>query len=53
MPQIRESIHMKDIKYHYYTSHAKYNAFAVVPVGRNTTEALSQPHNRDKMFSES
>lgn len=49
MPQIRETIHMKDIKYHYYTSHASYNAFSVVPVGRNMIEAFSQPHNRDQM----
>lgn len=44
MPGVHETINMEHIKTHYFTSHAKLNAYAVVPVGPPAWWA--EPHNR-------
>ena len=44
MPEIKRSINMDHIKIHYFTSHPKLNADAIVPVGPKLD--FSAPHDR-------
>ena len=46
-PGIRESINITHIKRHYFTSHPKLNAYAIVPGGPDPW--WEQPHDRYKM----
>eukprot|EP00050_Salpingoeca_kvevrii_P012898 m.25532 g.25532 ORF g.25532 m.25532 type:complete len:393 (-) comp4445_c0_seq2:168-1346(-) len=46
-PGMRESVNMKHIKMHYYTSHPALNTYGVIPCGPDFD--LDAPHNRDKM----
>ena len=46
MPGVHESINMEHIKWHYFTSHPKLNAYAVVPVGPPAW--WWEQHSRDK-----
>lgn len=43
---IKESINMKHIKTHYFTSHVDLNKFSIIPVGPNFIQLLQLPHNR-------
>ena len=43
-PAIAESINMKHIKEHYYTSHPEYNTFAVIPTANGPD--LLEAHER-------
>ena len=46
MPAIRATVDMDHIKTHYYTSHPKLNAFAIIPQGPDAVGGLEQPHDR-------
>ncbi len=44
MPWIGSTVNMQHIKVHYFTSHAPFNTFSVVPVGPGVAEDLLKPH---------
>mmetsp|Transcript_18494 Transcript_18494/g.19259 ORF Transcript_18494/g.19259 Transcript_18494/m.19259 type:complete len:355 (+) Transcript_18494:66-1130(+) len=47
-PVIHDVINMEHIKGHYFSSHSTLNAYSVIPVGPNTLEFLSLPHDRNR-----
>ncbi len=51
---IKDSVNMKHIKMHYYTSHPKLNHYAVIPKGLEGTgkEWYGEPHNRARLPAE-
>ena len=48
LPSIRDNVHMAHIKAHYFTSHAKLNAYSIIPVGPDVVSDLNMPHDRDR-----
>jgi glutathionyl-hydroquinone reductase len=42
------TVSMQHIKAHYYTSHAKLNAYSIIPAGPNAIADFSKPHDRDR-----
>lgn len=50
-PGITESVNMRHIKVHYFTSHPKLNYYAIVPVGGDPW--WEQPHDRAQRFATS
>lgn len=50
-PGIKESINMEHIKTHYFTSHPKLNAYAIIPGG--PSHWWEEPHNRYGMTKQS
>lgn len=42
LPNVAETLNMKHIKTHYYTSHIKLNTYGIIPVGPNFEETLKQ-----------
>jgi len=51
MPGVGDSVNMRHIKAHYYTSHPTLNPYAVVPAGPNVIEDLKLPHDRESVQS--
>lgn len=49
MHGVKETVDMKQIKAHYYTSHPNLNYYSIIPKGRDFCQLLEQPHNRDKL----
>jgi len=49
MPGIKETVNMKHIKTHYYTSHKDINYYAIIPNGNNFIAELEKPHDRNKL----
>lgn len=47
-PIIHDVINMQHIKGHYFTSHTTLNSYSIIPVGPNTLEFLSLPHDRNR-----
>lgn len=47
---VDETVNMHHIKHHYHRSHPTINKFGIVPVGANTVEDFSTPHNRGELF---
>lgn len=52
MPGIADTLNMKHIKTHYYTSHPVLNTYAIIPKGPNFVQKLEEPHLRNKKFDE-
>jgi len=48
VPGVADTLNMKHIKTHYYTSHAKLNHFAIIPKGANFEGELQKPHDRNR-----
>lgn len=48
LPGIAETINMRQIKEHYYTSHAHLNPFAIIPTGPDSIADFERPHDRDR-----
>jgi len=49
MSGVAETVNMRHIKTHYYTSHPKLNHFGVIPVGPNFIGELEKAHDREKL----
>ena len=49
MPGVKDTINMLQIKQHYYTSHPNLNKYSIIPKGRNFTDLLLQPHDRESL----
>ena len=50
MPGIAETVDMKHIKTHYFTSHPSLNLYAVIPSGPSVLNEVTLPHNREELF---
>jgi glutathionyl-hydroquinone reductase len=46
MSGVKETVHMDQIKLHYFASHPDLNKYSIVPKGPNFEAMLLQPHNR-------
>jgi len=46
MPAVADTVNMRHIKTHYFTSHPTLNYYAVIPAGPSVIEDLKMPHNR-------
>ena len=49
--QVKPTVHMDQIKQHYFTSHPLINRFSIIPKGSDFVSLLEQPHNRDELSS--
>ena len=50
MPGIADTVDMKHIKTHYFTSHPTLNKYAVIPSGPDVLNEVTLPHNREELF---
>jgi putative glutathione S-transferase len=49
MSGVADTVNMKQIKMHYYTSHPDLNRWSIIPRGNNFEERLKEPHNRQEV----
>lgn len=45
-PGVADTVNMKQIKWHYYTSHPDLNRWSIIPRGADFMKLLEEPHNR-------
>jgi len=50
MNGVAETCNMEQIKAHFYSSHAEWNKFSIIPKGLGFMRLLRKPHNRDSVF---
>jgi putative glutathione S-transferase len=49
MPGVAKCCRMDHIKAHFFTSHAEWNKYSIIPQGLGFLELLEEPHNRDEL----
>mmetsp|Transcript_29766 Transcript_29766/g.66813 ORF Transcript_29766/g.66813 Transcript_29766/m.66813 type:complete len:388 (+) Transcript_29766:33-1196(+) len=49
MPGVKQTVDMKQIKSHYFTSHPDLNKYSIIPRGSDFEALLSEPHNRSEL----
>jgi glutathionyl-hydroquinone reductase len=51
MSGVQKTVHMDQIKLHYFASHPDLNKYSIVPRGPNFEAMLQKPHNRESFIS--